>query len=163
MLLRQAHQPASQTWRIPISRGARNRHRALHRRDQRRPQTLPVDRTPKPHPRGCQTWEANVRVDPLEGVVKTAAVPQWLRHGGDDAWSDERAADPLHCPWIDSEPFGNDAHTGPPRSRQGLTNSLFKRGGNWGAPEPLTFTPGPRKPGTDSFRNHRPLKFGEHA
>src|SRR5262249_16277147 len=54
-----------QTWRIPISRGARNRHRALHRRDQRRPQTLPVDRTPKPHPRGCQTWEANVRVDPL--------------------------------------------------------------------------------------------------
>src|SRR5262249_61936994 len=49
-----------------ISRGARNRHRALHRRDQRRPPTLPVDRTPKPHPRGCQTWEANVRVDPLE-------------------------------------------------------------------------------------------------
>src|SRR5262249_12051995 len=97
------------------------------------------------------------------GVVKTAVVPQWLRHGGDDAWSDERAADPLHCPWIDSEPFGNDAHTGPPRSRQGLTDSLFKRGGNWGAPEPLAFTPGPRKPGTDSFRNHRPLKFGEHA
>jgi hypothetical protein len=59
--------------------------------------------------------------------------------------------------------FGNDAHTGPPRSRQGLTDSLFKRGGNWGAPEPLAFTPGPRKPGTDSFRNHRPLKFGEHA
>jgi hypothetical protein len=32
-----------------------------------------------------------------------------------------------------------------------------------GAPEALAFTPGPRKPGTDSFRNHRPLKFGEHA
>src|SRR6516225_3743473 len=64
-LLRQAHQPAPQTWRISLSRGARNRHRALHRRDQRRTQTLPVDRTPKPHPRGCQTWEANVRVDPL--------------------------------------------------------------------------------------------------
>src|SRR5262245_55320006 len=75
----------------------------------------------------------------------------------------ERAANPLHRPGIDSKPFGNHAHTGPPRSRQGLTDSLFKRGGNWGAPEPLTFTPGPRKPGTDSFRNHRPLKFGEHA
>src|SRR6516225_972348 len=73
-LLRQAHQPAPQTWRIPISRGARNRHRALHRRDQRRPQTLPVDRTPKPHPRGCQTWEANVRVDPLVAVAILAMV-----------------------------------------------------------------------------------------
>src|SRR5262249_57010473 len=70
----------------------------------------------------------------------------WLRHGGDDAWSDERAADPLHCPWIDSEPFGNDAHTGPPRSRQSLTDSLFKRGGNWGAPQPLAFTPGRASP-----------------
>src|SRR6516225_5116999 len=74
-LLRQAHQPAPQTWRIPISRGARNRHRALHRRDQRRPQTLPVDRTPKPHPRGCQTWEANVRVDPLATPATPRAPP----------------------------------------------------------------------------------------
>ena len=31
----------------------------------------------------------------------------------DDACGGERAADPLHCPGIDSELFGNDAHTGP--------------------------------------------------
>jgi hypothetical protein len=40
----------------------------------------------------------------------------------------ERAADALHCAGIDAEPFGNDAHTGPPRSRQGLTDSFFQRG-----------------------------------
>jgi hypothetical protein len=28
----------------------------------------------------------------------------------------------VHCSGIDSELFGNDAHTGPPRSRQGLTD-----------------------------------------
>ncbi len=33
---------------------------------------------------------------------KTAAVLQWLGDGGDDAWRDERAADPLHCPRIDA-------------------------------------------------------------
>jgi hypothetical protein len=48
---------------------------------------------------------------------------------------DERAADALHCPGIDSELFGNDAHTGPPRSRQGLTDSFFECGGNRRAPE----------------------------
>src|SRR5262245_18482271 len=76
----------------------------------------------------------------LEGLVKTAAVPQSLRHGGDDAWSDERAADPLHCPWIDSEPFGNDAHTGPSKSRQGLTDSLFQGGGYRRPPEAVSLT-----------------------
>jgi hypothetical protein len=84
---------------------------------------------------------------------------RWLGYGGDDVWGDERAADPLHCAGIDSKPFGNDAHTRPPRSRQGFTDSLFECGSNWGVPEPLTFTPGPRKPGADSFRDHRPLKF----
>jgi len=49
---------------------------------------------------------------------KTAAVPQCLWRGGDDAWGDERATDPLHRAGIDSEAFGNDAHTGPSRSRQ---------------------------------------------
>jgi hypothetical protein len=57
---------------------------------------------------------------------KTAAVPQCLGHGGDDAWGDERATDPLHGAGIDSEAFGNDAHTGPSRSRQGLTDSFFE-------------------------------------
>src|SRR5262249_59589459 len=41
-------------------------------------------------------------------------------------------------PCIDSKPFGNDAHTGSPRSRQGLTDSFFECGGNWGPPEALS-------------------------
>jgi hypothetical protein len=46
--------------------------------------------------------------------------------GGAEAWGDERAADPLHCPGIDSKPFRNDAHTGPSRSRRSLYDSLFQ-------------------------------------
>src|SRR6266536_3447331 len=53
-LLRQAHKSAPQTRRVSI-----------RRRDQCRPQTLRVDRTPKPHPRRCQKREGKVRVDPL--------------------------------------------------------------------------------------------------
>jgi len=49
----------------------------------------------------------------------------------------ERAADPLHCPWINPEPFGNDAHTGPPRGYQGLADSFFECRGNRGAPEAI--------------------------
>src|SRR5262245_21374984 len=75
----------------------------------------------------------------------------------------ERAANPLHRPGIDSKLFRNDAHTGPPRSRKGLTDSFFECGGNWGPPEALSFTSGPRKPGTDSFCNHRPFEFSKHA
>ena len=56
----------------------------------------------------------------------------------------ERAADSLHCAGVNSKPFGNDAHTGPPRSRQSLADSFFKCGGDWGTPEAFTFTPGPR-------------------
>jgi hypothetical protein len=85
------------------------------------------------------------------------------RLGHDDAYAVERAADALHCPRIDSKLFLNDAHTGPPRSRQGLTDSFFECGGNWGPPEALSFTSGPRKAGTDSFRNHRALEFGKYA
>src|SRR5262245_3448660 len=33
---------------------------------------------------------------------------------------------------------------------------------NWGSPEAFTLTPGPRKPGADSFRDHRTLKFGKN-
>src|SRR6266478_8012280 len=67
-LLRQAHQPAPQTWRVPIRRGTPSCNRALHRRDQRRSQTLRLDGTRKPHPRCCQTRERKVRVDPLAGA-----------------------------------------------------------------------------------------------
>src|SRR5215471_4720996 len=35
----------------------------------------------------------------------------------------ERAADSLHCAGVNSKPFGNDAHTGPPRSRQRVRTS----------------------------------------
>jgi hypothetical protein len=79
-----------------------------------------------------------------------------------DACAVERAADALHRARIDPELFGNDAHTGPPRRRQGLTDSFFECRGNWRAPEAFTLTSGPRKAGTDSFRNHRTLKFGKN-
>jgi hypothetical protein len=77
--------------------------------------------------------------------------PYRLYHG--DACGGERAANPLHCPGIDPELFGNDAHTSPPRSRQGLTDSLFECRSNWGAPKAFTLAPGSRKPGADSLRN----------
>jgi hypothetical protein len=41
----------------------------------------------------------------------------------------ERAADSLHCAGVNSKPFGNDAHTGPLRSRQSLADSFFECGG----------------------------------
>src|SRR5205823_9264157 len=53
--------------------------------------------------------------------------------------------------------------TGPPRSRQSLTDSFFECGGDWGTPKAFTLTPGPREASTDSFRNHRPLELGKHA
>jgi hypothetical protein len=42
----------------------------------------------------------------------------------DDACGGERAADPLHCPGIDSELFGNDTHTGSPGAARAYLNSL---------------------------------------
>jgi hypothetical protein len=65
---------------------------------------------------------------------KTAAVLQWLGDGGDDAWRDERAADPLRCPRIDAKPSGDLAHAGPSRSRQNLSDSLFQGGAIGGHP-----------------------------
>jgi len=84
-----------------------------------------------------------------------------LCHG--DACDVERAADSLHRARIDPKLFCNDAHTRPPRSRQGLADSFFECWGNWRAPEAFTLTPGPRKPGADSFLNHRPFELGKHA
>jgi hypothetical protein len=37
------------------------------------------------------------------------------------------------------------------------------RGQSRRAPEASTLAPGPRKPGADSFSNHRMLEFGENA
>jgi hypothetical protein len=44
--------------------------------------------------------------------------PRWLSDG--DACAGERAADALHCRWIDAEPVGNDPYARPPTSRQSL-------------------------------------------
>ena len=67
----------------------------------------------------------------------------------------ERAADPLYGAGVNSKLFGNDADTGPSRSRQSLTDSFLECGGDWGTPKAFTLTPGPREASTDSFRNHR--------
>jgi hypothetical protein len=53
--------------------------------------------------------------------------PRWLSDG--DACAGERAADALHCRWIDAEPLGNDPYARPPRSRQSLTDSFLQRRG----------------------------------
>jgi hypothetical protein len=49
----------------------------------------------------------------------------------------ERAADPLHRAGVNSKLFGNDADTGPSRSRQSLTDSFLECGGDWGTPQDL--------------------------
>ena len=41
----------------------------------------------------------------------------------------ERAADALHCRWVDAEPLGNDPYARPPRSCQSLTDSFLQRRG----------------------------------
>ena len=56
----------------------------------------------------------------------------------------ERAADPLHRAGVNSKLFSNDADTGPPRSRQSLTDSFLECGGDWGTAKAFTLTPGPR-------------------
>ena len=59
----------------------------------------------------------------LKGIMCFILSAEWL--GDDDADAVERAADPLHCPGIDSKPFGDDPYTRPSRSRQGVTDSFF--------------------------------------
>ena len=57
-----------------------------------------------------------------------------LRHG--DACAVERAADALHCRWIDAEPLGNDPYARPPRSRQSTNSLHFSAARYESAPEP---------------------------
>src|SRR5215813_200920 len=79
----------------------------------------------------------------------------WAETSGKDGLPERVAAkgraDPLHCPRIDSELFGNDAHTGPPRSRQGLADSFFQCRGIGGRPRRLP-SPLTRKPSTICWR-----------
>jgi hypothetical protein len=48
-------------------------------------------------------------------------------------------------------------------SRQSLTDSFFLCRGYPRPPEALAFILGPRKSGTDSFRNDRPFELGKYA
>src|SRR5262249_42525825 len=73
----------------------------------------------------------------LPCALEAAAFPQPIRLHDDAACAFERAADPLYCARIDTEAFRNDAHTWSPRNRQGLADSFFKCGSNWGAPQAL--------------------------
>ena len=79
------------------------------------------------------------------------------RHG--DACAVERAADGLHCRWIDAEP----PYARPPRSRQSLTDSFFQRRGYRRPTKPLPLAPGPRKSGADAFLNHGALDSAKYA
>jgi hypothetical protein len=90
---------------------------------------------------------------------KTAAVLQWLGDDGDDAWRDERATDPLHCPRIDNKPSSDFALTGPSGSLQCLMDSFFQGGGSRRPPEAFSLIPDSRKGGTDSFSSHVSQSF----
>jgi hypothetical protein len=104
------------------------------------------------HPIGACLCVAGMPAAPASAIE--------LHHDGACAF--ERAADPLHCARIDTEAFRNDAHTWSPRNRRGLSDACFC-GGYRRPAQPLSFTPGPRKPGTDSFLHNGPLELGEHA
>jgi hypothetical protein len=86
---------------------------------------------------GCSTGKS-------EADFKTAAVLQWLGDGGDDAWRDERAADPLHCPRIDAKPSSDFALTGPSGSLQCLMDSFFQGAGYRTPPEAFSRIPAAR-------------------
>jgi hypothetical protein len=75
------------------------------------------------------------------------------RHG--DACAVERAADALHCRWIDAEP--RSAMTRMP-GRPGVARASRIR-----PTKPLPLAPGPRKSGADAFLNHGALELGKYA
>src|ERR1700730_9930632 len=84
--------------------------------------------------------------------------------GGGCACVLERAADALHGRRINPKPGSNLAHAlCAPRFIQGVTDSLFQRRGYPGAAQLFALTTGPRKPGADSFLNHRALELGKYA
>jgi hypothetical protein len=87
-------------------------------------------------------------------VLKTA--PALTASLGDGRACLERAADALHCRWIDAEPFGNDPYAGPPRSRQSLADSFFQRRGYRRPAKAFSPVLDSRKPGTGSFCGPRP-------
>jgi len=64
-ILRQAHQKATHSRRLPIRPRSQGRHQPLRLGNQCQTKTLHLDRRPQPRPRRCQTRETSVRVDPL--------------------------------------------------------------------------------------------------
>src|SRR4030081_1176459 len=75
--LRQAHQKATHSRRLPICRRSQGRHQPLCPGNQCRTKTLHLDRRSQPRPRRCQTRETSVRVDPL-GSTKNPCSPTVL-------------------------------------------------------------------------------------
>ena len=65
--------------------------------------------------------------------------------GDDDAYVVKGRLIRCTVPGSTPNRLANDPYTGPPRSRQGLTDSFFERGGNCGASEAFTLAAGPRK------------------
>jgi hypothetical protein len=88
---------------------------------------------------GCSTGKS-------EADFKTAAVLQWLGDGGDDAWRDERAADPLHCPRIDAKPSSDFALTGPSGRLQSLMDSFSEAEAIGAHPQHFFSSPSPVRP-----------------
>ena len=65
---------------------------------------------------------------------------------------------------INPKPGSNLAHAlCAPRFVQGVTDSLFQCSGYPRAAELFALATGPRKPGADSFLNHRALELGKYA
>ena len=64
-LLRQAQQTPTQKRSVPLDRQSPDRHQPLHRRNQRRPHTVRLDRQSQQDRRRRQTWAPSVRFDPL--------------------------------------------------------------------------------------------------
>ena len=73
-LLRQAHQPPSETRRVHLDRRASGRHQPLRRRDQPAAQAFRLDRRSRQNHRRGAPWASNVGFDPL-ALCRSAAGP----------------------------------------------------------------------------------------
>jgi hypothetical protein len=113
-------------------------------------------------PRSFVRYERPGDIDSRQSRQQAIAAMKQPTARGDDPWSDERAADPLHCPRIDAS--GELAHTGP-----GVASALQIRfpsaGATGGRPRrlPPPFTRSPRRsasaplPGRTGRRSYCPL------
>ena len=79
-LLRQAQQTPTQKRSVPLDHQSPDRHQPLHRRNQRRPHTVRLDRQSQQDRRRRQTWAPSVRFDPLASQSR-AGIPSPGRGG----------------------------------------------------------------------------------